>query len=154
VVATGRDSLRTVTTRSSPRSRENPASVPRAAPIAVCRIVPGSPLDQVFLGQHSTQPHGLDGLGPSEKRKVTGSTPVPTTNFDHDGSVVVLVADRHDLAAYSSADAEGAAPSLTTSQALSTSGGRVLRLAPTSDGRGSTAPFGSCLGCSVAGAAR
>jgi hypothetical protein len=82
VVATGRDSLRTVTTRSSPRSRENPASVPRAAPIAVCRIVPGSPLDQVFLGQHSTQPHGLDGLGPSEKRKVTGSTPVPTTTDD------------------------------------------------------------------------
>jgi hypothetical protein len=41
--------------------------------------MPDSALDQGFRGQDSTQPHGLDTLRPSEKRKVTGSTPVPTT---------------------------------------------------------------------------
>jgi hypothetical protein len=74
-----RDSLRSVMSYATSPSRDYPASIPRTGPVALCRTMPDSALDQGFRGQDSTQPHGLDTLRPSEKRKVTGSTPVPTT---------------------------------------------------------------------------
>jgi hypothetical protein len=76
-----RDSLRSVMSRAMFRSRGDPASIPRAVAVAVCRTMPDSAVDQAFRGQHNTQRNGLDSLGPSEQRKVTGSTPVPPTTM-------------------------------------------------------------------------
>ncbi len=88
--ATPRDSLRSVTSYATSRSRDDPASIPRTVPVALCRKMPDSVLDQAFRGQHNTQPHALDGLGPSDKRKVTGSTPVPTTTDDQASRLVII----------------------------------------------------------------
>ncbi len=63
-------------------SRDDPASIRvRRLPlsIALCRLVPFLAPDQDLCGRTGTERNHLDRLRPTEKREVTGSTPVPTT---------------------------------------------------------------------------
>ncbi len=64
----------------------HPATIPRASrvrrlplSVALCRPVPFSCSDQDICGRASIERIHLNRLRPTEKREVTGSTPVPTT---------------------------------------------------------------------------